>query len=67
MIHWGWLIPAFMAGGLAGVALMCMMAVASDGDDALEARDQRHVSFDTLPHGDSCACSDCHYRPRQRG
>ena len=42
MIHWAWLIPAFMCGGFAGVAVMCLMFIASDGDDAMEGmRDER--------------------------
>lgn len=31
MIHWAWLIPACIIGGLFGVAVMCIMYVAGEG------------------------------------
>lgn len=31
MIHWAWLIPAFIIGGLFGVAVMCLAYVAEVG------------------------------------
>ena len=33
MIHWLWLIPAFMFGGFVGVLIMALMSVSSRGDE----------------------------------
>lgn len=31
MIHWAWLIPTFIVGGMFGVVIMCVFYVAKEG------------------------------------
>ena len=30
MIHWLWLVPAFLAGGFMGVGVMCLMFISKE-------------------------------------
>ena len=32
MIHWAWLIPAVMAGGMLGVTIMCALILSGEED-----------------------------------
>ena len=35
MIDWLWLVPAFIAGGFMGVAVMCLMFISKESDDVI--------------------------------
>jgi len=41
MVHWSWLIAAFIVGGMFGVLTMCLIFVAGKADERINKEDAK--------------------------